>query len=49
MTMYGGIRTDRAFVWSTDGTKILDIYPEDDPKLLERLVGRTGWIESYAN
>jgi hypothetical protein len=48
VTMFGGIRTDRDFRWDIYGSKILEIHKETDPKLLERLVPRTAWLESYA-
>ncbi len=49
VTMYGGVRTDRDFRWDNSSSKILEIRRETDPKLLERLVPRTAWLESYAN
>jgi len=49
VSLYGGIRTDRDFKWSVDPGKILHIHRETDAGVLERLVPRTAWIESYAN
>jgi len=49
VTLYGGIRTDRDFKWSVSPGKILHIRRETDAGVLERLVPRTAWIESYAN
>ncbi|MFP6872257.1 MAG: hypothetical protein VCA55_02010 [Verrucomicrobiales bacterium] len=49
VTVYGGIRTDRDFKWSAGNGKILQIRRETDAGVLERLVPRTAWIESYAN
>jgi hypothetical protein len=49
VTLYGGIRTDRDFKWSVSPGKILHIHRETDAGVLERLVPRTAWIESYAN
>lgn len=42
--LLGGIQTDRA-VAVTNGT--LAISGDGDPKLLERLVARDGWVEGY--
>lgn len=49
VTIYGGVRTDRDFRWGLNTNETLHIRKETDPKLLERLVPRTAWIESYAN
>ena len=48
-TIYGGVRTDRGFYSDDSSSKNFFIYPESDPKLLERLLDRNVWLESYAN
>lgn len=49
VTVYGGVRTDRGFYCSNSGSKEIFLRREDDPKLLERLIDRNVWLESYAN
>ncbi len=49
VTITGGVRTDRDFKWDGSNNRKLAITRETDPKLLERIVPRTAWLESYAN
>jgi hypothetical protein len=49
VTVVGGIRTDRDFRWSPSAGKILELRRETDAGILESLIPRTAWIESYAN
>jgi len=49
VTMVGGVRCDRRFTYHNSSNKQLRIERETDPKLLERLVDRNVWLESYAN
>lgn len=49
VTVVGGIRTNSDFKWSQSSGKILRLRRETDAGVLESLVPRTAWIESYAN
>ena len=49
VTLVGGIRTDSDFKWSNSISKILELRRETQAGVLESLMPRTAWIESYAN
>ena len=48
-TIYGGVRTDRGFYSHNSNNKQFFIHREEDGKLLERLLDRNVWLESYTN
>ena len=49
VTLVGGIRTDSDFKWSNSISKVLELRRETQAGVLESLMPRTAWIESYAN